>query len=51
MLYLLYIVIALVGGLFLLARMSDTLADELSRGVEALFDFIEYRLALRAEQN
>lgn len=51
MLYILYSVIALVGGLFVLSRMSDALADELSRGVEAAFDFIEYRLALRTAQN
>jgi hypothetical protein len=40
-------IIALVAGNFLLALVSDGFADALSRGVEAVFDFLEYKAALR----
>ena len=41
------IVIALTAGSFLLALVSDAYADALSRVVEATFDFVEYRAALK----
>lgn len=41
------IIIALAAGGCLLALVSDAFADALSRGVEAAFDFVEYRAALR----
>jgi hypothetical protein len=41
------IIIALVAGSFLLALVSDAFADALSGSVEAAFDFVEYRAALR----
>lgn len=41
------IIIALMAGSFLLALVSDAFADALSGSVEAAFDFVEYRLALR----
>jgi hypothetical protein len=40
-------IIALVAGNFLLALVSDAFADALSRGVESVFDFLEYKAALR----
>ncbi|MDT7541887.1 MAG: hypothetical protein QOE33_1791 [Acidobacteriota bacterium] len=40
------IIIALAGS-FLLALVSDAFADALSSSVEAAFDFVEYRAALR----
>jgi hypothetical protein len=41
------IIIALAAGSVLLALVSDAFADGLSYVVEATFDFIEYRAALR----
>jgi hypothetical protein len=41
------IIIALAAGGFLLALVSDAFADALSSNVEAAFDFVEYRAALR----
>lgn len=35
------------AGVFLLALASDAFAYEVSRGVEAAFEFVEYRSALR----
>lgn len=46
MLLLLSITASLAAGGFLLALVSDAFAYELSRVVEAVFDMIEYRLAL-----
>ncbi len=43
----LQITIALAAGSILLALVSDAFAHEMSRLVEAGFDWIEYRLALR----
>lgn len=43
----LQITIALAAGSVLLALVSDAFAHEMSRLVEAAFDWIEYRLALR----
>jgi hypothetical protein len=51
MFYLIYGGLAAVGGLFLLALVSETIAYELSKGVEAAFDSIEYKLASRAERS
>lgn len=47
--YLIYfgIVMAACGGLLLA---SDAFAHGVSRGVEAMFDWVEYRLALRARE-
>jgi hypothetical protein len=47
--YLIYfgIVVAASGGLLLV---SDTFAHGVSRRVEAAFDWVEYRLALRARE-
>lgn len=50
MLYLIYSVVGVVAGALILMRMSDGLADSFSRGVESVFDEVEYRLASRAEQ-
>ena len=47
MLLFLSITAAVAGGGVLLALVSDAFAYELSRAVEAVFDMIEYRLALR----
>jgi hypothetical protein len=47
MLTALAITVALPAGALLLALASDAFAYELSRGVEATFDFFEYRAALR----
>ncbi len=47
MLMSLVIIVALLAGSCLLALVSDAFADALSRGVEAAFDFFEYRAALR----
>ncbi|HEX8181215.1 MAG TPA: hypothetical protein VF525_16850 [Pyrinomonadaceae bacterium] len=38
---------AMIAGSFLLALVSDGFAYGLSRGVEAAFDFLEYKAALR----
>jgi hypothetical protein len=47
--YLIYFgIIVTAGGVLLL--ISDAFAHEVSRGVEAMFDRIEYRLALRARE-
>lgn len=47
--YLIYFGIMIVaGGVLLLV--SDTFAHSVSRGVEAVFDRIEYQLALRARE-
>jgi hypothetical protein len=47
--YLIYFgLIVAAGGVLLL--ISDAFAHEVSRGVEAMFDRIEYRLALRARE-
>ena len=40
------IMAAVAAGVFLLALVSDGFAYELSRVVEAIFDRVEYRLAL-----
>jgi hypothetical protein len=47
--YLIYfgIVVAASGGLLMV---SDTFAHGVSRGVEAAFDWVEYRLALSARE-
>lgn len=47
MLMLLSIMASLMVGGFLLALVSDAFAYELSRVVEAAFDFAEYRAARR----
>jgi hypothetical protein len=44
------VVIGTAGACFLLALASDGFAYGLSRGVEAAFDFFEYRAALRAHR-
>jgi hypothetical protein len=44
------IIIALAAGCFLLALVSETFAYELSRVIEAAFDFAEYKAALRAHR-
>jgi hypothetical protein len=41
-------IIVAAGGVLLLV--SDAFAHEVSRGVEAMFDRVEYRLALRARE-
>ncbi len=41
------IAIALAAGTYLLALVSEGFANELSRVIEAAFDFVEYRAALR----
>jgi hypothetical protein len=41
------IIVALLAGSCLLALVSDAFADALSRGVEATFDYFEYRAARR----
>ena len=41
------IIVALAAGSYLLALASESFADGLSRVVEAAFDALEYRLALR----
>ena len=41
------IIVALAAGSFLLALVSEGFAYGLSRAVEAAFDAVEYRLALR----
>lgn len=41
------IIVALAAGSYLLALASESFADGLSRVVEAAFDAVEYRLALR----
>lgn len=41
-------IIVAAGGVLLLV--SDAFAQEVSRGVEAMFDRVEYRLALRARE-
>ena len=41
------IIVALGAGSFLLALVSEGFAYGLSRAVEAAFDAVEYRLALR----
>ena len=41
------ITVALTAGTFLLALVSEGFANEVSRVVEAVFDFVEYRSALR----
>jgi len=47
--YLIYLgIIVAAGGVLLLV--SDTFAHGVSRGVEAMFDRVEYRLALRARE-
>lgn len=47
--YLIYFGIMMVaGGVLLLV--SDSFAHGVSRGVEAMFDRVEYRLALRARE-
>lgn len=47
--YLIYFgIVVAAGGVLLLA--SDAFAYEVSRGVEAMFDRVEYRLALRARE-
>ncbi|HEX8070473.1 MAG TPA: hypothetical protein VF546_11010 [Pyrinomonadaceae bacterium] len=43
-------IIALAAGSYLLALVSDEFAYGLSRVVEAAFDFVEYRAALRARR-
>lgn len=50
MLTALVITIALAAGALLLALTSDAFAYELSRVVEAGFDFFEYRAARRAAE-
>jgi len=50
MLTALAITIALAAGALLLALTSDAFAYELSRGVEAAFDFFEYRAARKAAE-
>jgi hypothetical protein len=40
-------IIALAVGSYLLALVSEGFAYELSRAVEAAFDFVEYKSALR----
>ena len=50
MLTVLLIAAALAAGSLMLALASDAFAYELSRVVEAAFDAVEYRLALRAER-
>ena len=50
MLTALAITIALAAGALLLALTSDAFAYELSRGVEAAFDFFECRAARRAAE-
>lgn len=44
------VVIGTAGACYLLALASDGFAYGLSRGVEAAFDFFEYRAALRAHR-
>ena len=45
--YLIYLgIVVAAGGVLLLV--SDAFAHEVSRGVEALFERVDYRLALRA---
>jgi hypothetical protein len=47
--YLIYLgMVAVAGGVLLLV--SDAFAHGVSRGVEAVFDRVEYRLALRARE-
>lgn len=47
--YLIYLGMMLAAGGVLLL-LSDAFAHEVSRGVEAVFERIEYRLALRARE-
>jgi hypothetical protein len=47
-LIILAIIVALAVGSYLLALVSETFAFGLSRGVEAIFDFFEYKAALRS---
>ena len=49
MLYLILIIVGLIGA-GALALVSEAFTRELSRIVEAAFDTVEYRLALRAER-
>ncbi len=51
MLYIMYLVITLTAGSVLLALVSNAFAYELSHVIEAVFDMIEYRLALGAERH
>jgi hypothetical protein len=47
--YLIYFgIVVAAGGVLLLV--SDTFAHGVSRGVEAMFDWVEYRLALSARE-
>lgn len=50
MLYLIYITIATAAGGILLALISDTFADGVSRALEAALDSIEYHRALRQQR-
>jgi len=47
--YLIYFGIVVAAG-YALTLMSDSFAYALSRSMEAGFDFVEYRLALRARE-
>lgn len=49
MLYVIYSVVGLAAVVLILTRVSDALADWLSRSMESVFDFIEYRVASKAE--
>lgn len=49
-LYIIYGMLALVACVFALALVSDGFAYSVSRLVEAAFDFVEYKMALRAQR-
>ena len=46
----LIVAIIVAAAVYLLALVSDAFAYELSRAVEAAFDYAEYRLALRSSR-
>lgn len=48
LLLILVIIVALAAASYLLALVSETFAYGLSRVVEAIFDFFEYKAALRS---
>jgi hypothetical protein len=45
------IIVAVAAGSYLLARVSEDFASGLSRVVEALYDFFEYKAALRSARS
>ncbi|HKP73190.1 MAG TPA: hypothetical protein VJT82_09660 [Pyrinomonadaceae bacterium] len=47
--YAIYLIGAVAAGGAALMLFSNLFAYEVSRGLEAAFDFVEYRLALRAK--